>query len=874
MRKHLYTLGFLASAALLSGCSAKISDAFQKALDIFALNKQTTMVLVSNTTTQGQAQCMQGNEVVIRKSVPAGRLLYCREKSKISETLKLGEVCPGGAVVNALEVSDKSIPCKELTLCGLRASSLQVIGKRESGGTIEELKFSNLPWGCNAELEFSFDPSFADETINKLEFYVQPPECPFCPRQNRATCLPCSDLSQNEEIKAGQVVKRACVGGVCASCEVLHKTGEFIAHGQGKVYYKTQGSSCDLKCNQQSLLRYCNDGLWQGDPKYEFPQCNDSVCGCTLPGETISYVHHASTDVFNFSDPACGLNCNGLSITCNDGKWETGTPAQVLSIEELQKYPAHTCTKRVCHCVRPGRDVVADGQSKPVYSKPLVSCTERCLDFAGAVTCAAGSLSSVNASYLNYSADSCEQEDCGCRIPLDDGSSLLLANGGVTTLHQFSQNSLAVPDACTNSAYQIQVSCANKVLTPVYDAGIFKYKNCIINKLSCTFTDGAGQKVEVAHLAKLNVSKTSTPACGEACVNLQLTCEDRVFKKRVGSTLVAVTNTELAQYTSASSCTAKNCDCNVNGNIIKFGQSNPNFYTTDKVTNCNLNGCDDAKATLSCSIAGASSSKGDSPSLYKYKSCEMIPCGCSVPWGGTIDNGRTIRIFSLDKADCAAPTACQETGNSALVTCTNGKLSSYDTTRYIFPTCKPSVCNCDYLGVKTPFGKTLKVFQSDPAPVGTICNSISAVITCQEGGTWTGAELTKYPSVTCTDQTDDGEGGGTGGGGGNDEGPGFGIKRRTGLRDGGGDGICLSFSKCRMNKINVNIAPFQKLSCILPWGGGEVEFYGSVSAFNSRCVVGPDKCSKHRIMRTCHFQKWTGDDEYAFPSCEEKEACP
>jgi hypothetical protein len=876
---QLHRLAGIALTIFLSGCSTQVNDAFRKIMDSLSLQSQSAITLVSNTTTESPKLCESGNQVVLQRSAALGRKLYCREKAKLAEGLTVGEFCPGGVNIGALAVSEEIKECSEMTLCGVPASAVMAVSQRADGGTIDELRFSNLPWGCETDLQYSVDSSFTEQNVTTLKIIIQPSECPFCPRQNKVTCLPCRDLDSDEEIKSGQVIRK-CTGAACRSCSVLGLSGQTVPHGEGRLYYQQETGFCDQKCSSKSLMRVCNDGLWEGDPSYSFSQCFDVACGCTLPGDPVSYAHRDTKIVYKSREPACGVKCadEDKLLACNDGVWESGTPATAVPAAELALYPAKTCSEKVCHCLRTNRMTVAENQTKTVYSKNPVSCTEKCSDFAGDIKCEAGTLTATNPAFLQYAHDSCMQEDCGCRVELDDGKFNLLTNGGMTTVYRYAQNSNTVPDACTNPAYRVNLSCNNRVLAPAYDKAVFKFATCQEVPLSCEFTASNGNKTTVQHLANLDVTVTSTPRCAEACQNLQITCDNRVFKKMVNGSLVAIPAAELATYKEAAICTPKNCSCNVNGNIMAFGAVADNFYSTDKITNCNLNGCEQARTTITCTENGPVTSNGTPAANYRFRSCEVVLCECATPWGGSIENGKTVKVFGISQATCSNRNACDAAANFKSITCNNGTLTPYNTQTYPFYSCAPPICECSIADRKVPFGDKIVAYKSDKAPDGELCESISKELTCNPGGTWTGGEVSDYPFVGCTDLNDSGTGGGTGGGTGNDEGPGAGIKRRIGLPDPdggpGGGGPCLSLSGCRVNIVSPASTFTEKLGCVLPWGGGEMEYLGSVSAFDTLCVTGPDRCSKHRIVRTCHQLGLTGPATHKYPSCQEKSSCP
>ncbi len=868
---------------ILTGCSLNISDPIKIALSLINKEKEPSLILIKNSTSEDQKMCETFNQIIIRKTEPSGLKLFCRDKSLV--TAKLGPICEGGVEVKNVNILSDVVECDNLSICGIFPTTNIEIQKQIGEGKVSEIYFSNLPWGCSVDIEYSSDKDFKTNVKN-LKFYISPPDCPFCPTQNKKTCLYCENLKENERIIAGQVVFKQCSSD-CEPCKVLHKEGETVEHGKGKVYYKNSSSTCELKCANQSLLRICNNGFWQGDPAYEFPQCEDTVCGCKLPNDTVGYSHGTTINVYKYSEPPCGIECgeNSLTIKCNDGTWERVSDSEIVSEEQLKEYKYKSCSKRICHCIRPNRAVIADGDTGSVYSKNIVSCTETCDDFKGTLTCNSGNLSSPNPEYLNYPYDNCEQEYCGCGVNLANNEYVLLPNGSSMTLFQYERNSYDIPDACTNSNYQKIVSCSNKILTS-YDSNIFKYRNCTTYNLDCIFTEESGNKINVSHNSEITVTKNPSPDCGENCDQIKIHCLNMVFKKVIGNKLYDITDSELMQYKVAAQCIPKDCDCRVYGWIIEHGGS-LDFYKSDKITNCNLNGCEEAKTTISCSEGVAKTENGEDLSLYKYRSCLVIRCGCPSPFGGTIEDGKTIKVYKYEKSTCQSPLLCQDENSFKLLQCDNGVLKvvtnnglieGYDKNEFKFQTCSPEICSCEYNNLTVPFDQEIWIYRKSKADAGERCESIGAKIKCNNGGIWSSdVNMLDYPFTSCTDFNDDGSGGGTGGGTGNDEGPGSAIKKRFGLSDGGGGAdpwICTNFANCRTNIIYVIMKTFPKKPCVLPWGGGEIEFYGSISAFDTTCVVKPDKCSNHRIVRMCHYPQWSGSDSYRFPSCEEKDSCP
>src|SRR5690606_15504276 len=104
------------------------------------------------------------------------------------------------------------------TVCGVPPTSRKTVSDRFDGGSIEELVFESLPWGCLAKVSYGLQGDFDSQTASTTSFEILPPECPYCLRDQAPSCLPCAEIGENETITSGQVVFTECQGGNCASC--------------------------------------------------------------------------------------------------------------------------------------------------------------------------------------------------------------------------------------------------------------------------------------------------------------------------------------------------------------------------------------------------------------------------------------------------------------------------------------------------------------------------------------------------------------------------------------------------------------------------------------------------------------------------------
>ncbi len=860
-QRPLQTLAILViSSFFLSACSSSVTDPVLSFFSSFSINEAGQLSVVSNST-GAQAQCALTNRVTLQLSMSPNKKLYCREQSILMPGLKRGPVCDGGVSILEFPVSNQAVECSRLTLCGKAPSSRKIIGQRFDGGSIEEISFDNLPWGCLGILQTSGQSNaFAAE--DELRVQITPPECPFCVRENKTSCLPCLALGAREVVKAGQVIGTDCQGDTCLSCEV---DGKVIPHGQGTTFFSASTSSCSLRCAEMGQVRVCNNGLFEGSVKHSFSQCSDTLCGCKLPGKTTTYDSGKSLTIFKTGRPSCGSSCEGLAIRCEDGNW-LDSLGQPVADQELSTRPSLTCVNPVCHCSRPGRMTIADGtQSWPAYSKGFARCTETCEQFKGNLECAGGVIKAANPSHLSFGFDSCTQEDCGCQVSTADGVRVISSPSGQLNLFSRRENSINELDACTNPANKITATCLNRSLSPNFDLNRFKYLSCTTRQFGCSFPGGS-----VEHNQTKTFYKEVSPACGTSCNSVALRCENTVWKKVADASPVSADF--FAQY-PATSCALRDCDCKLpSGDVLSHGAPPIAFYAKSEGT-CDPLACETVKAMLSCQ---AGQILGGDASRFLYRTCQVKSCTCALPWGASIENTKKARIYALDGATCGAAGACDDPVNYVDVTCSNGTLTSYDTSKFRYQSCRPANCLCHWAGRQVPEGATSIFWKAEMAPAGSSCGSIQSEFKCVDG-TFQGQEpIAHYPAGLCESLVDQGNFGGTGGGSGNDEGPGSAFRRRWGVDIGGGGGgsaPCLGV-ECRAHGVNAEIMQASRLPCLLPWGGGEVEMYSSVMAFRKKCVIKPAKCSSERQVRRCHFRGWTGDNDYRYPQCEEKDVCP
>ncbi len=902
---------------LAASCTNEVSNPLN--IQRLEVVNSSSISLVSNSTltlndssvnnqTIGQALCENQNSVVLRVSLSQNSPLFCRDRSKLNSKLTKGPVCQDGPIISDFTTNVNSVNCRELTICGVSPSSSEDISKRFEGGNVTDFTFTNLPWGCQALLEFSKNNTF-NEVDQKLEIYIHPPECPFCINSNKFSCQSDCEIDATRLFVNGNIITKCTEN--CSTCPTstfpprfASNTPTSVAHGESLPFYLQERGNCltKKKCSELRDDRVCDIGKFAGDTSYQYLQCTDEVCGCNLPkesfGEAASMVNYRSGTKFFINkrnQGSCQDFCttSKLEIECRNGDWFKASQSVAMNDNDFEGYAHTDCVDPLtCDCPRSDRVTVTDQTTKDVFTKNQVSCDETCNNVRGQVSCSYGILRptnpAINTLLSPYNYDQCAQENCGCRVELDGGEVRLLDNNTSTSLqlHKYKENTLANLDLCTNPLNSIVVKCINGVLSSTdlakpYNKSTYKYPLCTTKTFGCTYT-GATPAITVNHNAPLSVFPTNAPACLQSCLPKLLQCRNGTFFDL--STNMAITANLLSTH-RYTTCNTKDCSCKINGFTLQHNQ-NKDFYKVGSGS-CSLTSCDD-KENFTCNDTVIQNSNSKSPNDYTFPTCETSVCNCPLPGGGTLESGKSTKVFKIATTTCDVKDACEEPSNFTEITCSNGTLTPmYNPAFYPNLSCSRPICECTHAGVTIPFGAVASFYSNENPPGLVSCADFMGTFECRSGGNLVGStnsalKLEDFPYINCESLLDSGTLGGTGGGTGNDEGPGSALRKKTGLLDGGGGGPglpCMNATGCIDLGVRTHNQHWPKLFCRLPWGDGFIETYGSITAFNQSCInktANPsDTCQKHRQSRTCTMGAvWTGDESYRFPTCVEKTSCP
>ena len=153
--------------------------------------------------------------------------------------------------------------------------------------------------------------------------------------------------------------------------------------------------------------------------------------------------------------------------------------------------------------------------------------------------------------------------------------------------------------------------------------------------------------------------------CGKTCSShvLTLTCKNGKFDRDI---------TALNFSCAVDSCRA----CTAGNNQVPHGFTVATYNT--QAVNCGAS-CDDAKRSLVC-VDGTLQGTSTAPSVdgldgtFKYGSCSPGSCSCSLPSGGTLTLGGSLRFYKSKTGTCDA--TCEDAANSSVRTCVNSGTSA------------------------------------------------------------------------------------------------------------------------------------------------------------------------------------------------------
>ncbi len=197
-------------------------------------------------------------------------------------------------------------------------------------------------------------------------------------------------------------------------------------------------------------------------------------------------------------------------------------------------------------------------------------------------------------------------------------------------------------------------------------------------------------------------------------------------------------------------------------------------------------------------------------SAYKYRTCTVQACTapCRLPWGGTISDGRSVRAYRTSSVPCGS--RC----SSIIRSCDNGTLSGSSAYRYEDCSVRrcPSPCRLPWGGTISD-GRSVRAYRTSSVECGRSCSSEDQIRRCNDG-TLSGSSAYRYEDCS--------------------------VRR------------CPS-------------------SCTLPWGG-TIADGRSVNAFRTTSVPCGSSCSSEDQTRICNDGTLSGSSAYKHENCT-PEAC-
>jgi hypothetical protein len=501
------------------------------------------------------------------------------------------------------------------------------------------------------------------------------------------------DAYQLERVACGEACtlqSRTCVGGVlsgsfaqqacsmepCTSDCALPWGGE-LSHGESTDAYETATVPCGSSCNKQT--RQCSDGALGGT--YVHQRCVVEECrdGCSLPwGGEIADGERVTA--FRSATVACGSSCDSLERVCEDG-----------TLTGSAEYAHEACSVERCPtgCGLPWGGTIGAGESVTAYAAPSVACGATCASQRR--TCEDSTLSG------SYSHETCTPRPCGCELPW----------GGTIADGQTVEAYRADREACGGQCTSQTRTCDDGALN-----GTYLYYSCRVDPCprACELPWGG----TIEHGASATAYQAASVGCGESCSSQERVCNDgqltgsyshqQCQEQACGSCrLPWGGEIAHAQVVTAYAEASVSCDgqCRSEERTCRDGTLTGN-YPAQSCTVATCGTCslpwggsighgEEVTAYASsgvacgqqCSSQRRSCNDGQLSGSYRHESCDVAPCGCDLPWGGSIGHGEEVTAYA------SSGVACGQQCSSQRRSCNDGQLSG----SYRHQACAPEACS-------------------------------------------------------------------------------------------------------------------------------------------------------------------------------------
>jgi len=248
-------------------------------------------------------------------------------------------------------------------------------------------------------------------------------------------------------------------------------------------------------------------------------------------------------------------------------------------------------------------------------------------------------------------------------------------------------------------------TCTNGVLS-----GSYANRTCSVNPpANCSVSPWG----TINHGASVTAYSASSVPCGSSCSSQTRTCYNGVLD---------------GSFTKGSCSVAACSNCSLDGATVNHGSSRT-FYQTSRACGQACTAIDQTRSCTNGSLSGSSA--------YSKASCPaQQPCGCNLPWGGSISNGQSVTAYQTSSVSCGS--SCTSQTRS----CTNGSLSG----SYSNGSCSVGSCsNCSLDGATVNHGSSRTFYTSTSVPCGNSCSG--GTRSCNNGSL---SGSTSYNRANCS----------------------------------------------------------------------------------------------------------------------------
>ncbi len=423
--------------------------------------------------------------------------------------------------------------------------------------------------------------------------------------------------------------------------------------------YSVERAECGKKCEvDYKQVRTCvttdaeQTFHLNGGSQYRYRSCEEATnCFCTLPNSLGVLSHGQTRDISKIQTVSCGQTCSStptVTVKCENGVLKNNANlSEVINFSTAQYADyKYRCQEETCAtCPVPGTSLsVPHGATYHFAKSPSVGCSETC-EFLDR-TC-------NNGTFLgdtSFNAANCAKRDCKCQVGGAGGNEVTVGSNWTF----YSANKAECGQNCVDISSPRLCTEVQNGATYTYEFGgntTYSFPRCDeATGCSCALPGGLG---DILDGKVVILTSEATVSCGKSCdevASIDVKCSNGVLIRPGDGSVV---NSTAADFAYKYYCIQTGCaSCTLPGyGTIENGRS-MTLYAKDQM------GCADRPELLTYEFKCENSILLRNGNLYVpandpeapatwYTSYTFNCPGCPLPWGGSVGEGTTITAYKF-----------------------------------------------------------------------------------------------------------------------------------------------------------------------------------------------------------------------------------